>query len=51
MNIAKLKDIKSTHRNSLHSDTLAMKNQKEIKETIPFKIATKKNKILRNNPT
>ena len=46
MNIAKLKDIKSTHRNPLHSNTLAMKNQKEIKETIPFKIATKRIKYL-----
>ena len=43
MNIVKLKDIKLTHRNPLHSYTLTMKkkNEREIKETIPFTIATK----------
>ena len=39
MNIVKLQDIKSTHRNPWHSCTL-------IKETIPFTIATKRIKYL-----
>ena len=43
MNIVKLQDIKSTHRNSLHSYTLI---KREIKETIPFTIATKRIKYL-----
>ena len=51
MNIAKLQNIKLIHRNSLHSDTLTRKNQKEIKEKIPFTIATKRIKIPRNRPT
>ena len=45
MNIVKLQDIKSTHRNPLHSYTLIMRKQKterEIKETIPFTIAMKR---------
>ena len=47
MNIVKLQDIKSTHRNPLHSYTLIMsKQKKEIKETIPFTIATKRIKYL-----
>ena len=46
MNIAKLWDIKLTHRNPLHSYTLTMKKQREIKETIPFTIATKRIKYL-----
>ena len=29
MNLAKLQDTKSTHRNNLHSYTLTMKNHKE----------------------
>ena len=41
MNIVKLQDIKLTQRNSLHSYTLTMRKQREIKETIPFTIATK----------
>ena len=41
MNIVKLQDIKLTHRNPLHSYTLTMRKQKEIKETIPFTIAMK----------
>ena len=37
-----LQDIKSTHRNPLHSYTLIMKKiEREITETIPFTIATK----------
>ena len=40
-NIVKWQDIKSTRRNPLHSYTLIMR-KREIKETIPFTIATKK---------
>ena len=47
MNIITLQDIKSTHRNPLHSYTLIMRKQKkDIKETIPFTIATKRIKYL-----
>ena len=41
MNIVKFQDIKSTPRNPLHSYTLIMRKQREIKGTIPFNIATK----------
>ena len=34
------------HKNLLHSYTLMMKNLKEIKETLPFTIATKRIKYL-----
>ena len=47
MNTAKLQDIKLTHRNPLHSYTLTKRNtEREIKETIPFTIATKRIKYL-----
>ena len=46
MNIVKLQDIKSTHRNPLHSYTLTMRTQKEIKDTITFTIAMKRIKYL-----
>ena len=46
MNIVKLQDIKSTLRNPLHPYALTMRKQKEIKETIPFTIATKRIKYL-----
>ena len=46
MNIVKLQDIKSTHRNPLHSYTNNEKIEREIKETIPFTIATKRIKYL-----
>ena len=46
MTIVKLQDIKSTHRNPLHSYTLTMRKQKEIKKTISFTIATKRIKYL-----
>ena len=46
MNIVKLQDIKLTHRNPLHFYTLTMRKQREIKETIPFTIATKRIKYL-----
>ena len=45
MNIVKWQDIKSTHRNPLHSYTLIMENR-EIKETISFTIAMKRIKYL-----
>ena len=34
------------HRNLFHSYTLMMKNLREIKETLPFTIATKRIKYL-----
>ena len=41
MNLAKLQNTKSIHRNHLHFYILTMKNQKKkIKESIPFTIAT-----------
>ena len=46
MNIEKLQDIKLIHRNPLHSYTQTMRQQREIKETIPFTIATKRIKYL-----
>ena len=46
MNIVKLQDIKSTHRNPLHSYTLTEKTEREIKETILFTIAMKRIKYL-----
>ena len=39
-------DTKLMHRNLLHSYTLMMKNLKEIKEALPFTIATKRIKYL-----
>ena len=43
MNIVKLQDIKSIHRNPLHWYTLTMKKtEREIKETVPFTTATKR---------
>ena len=51
MNIVKLQGIKLTQRNTLHSYTLTIrkkkkKKKKEIKETVPFTIATKRIKYL-----
>ena len=46
MNIVKFQDIKSTHRNPLHLYTNNEKTEREIKETIPFTIATKRIKYL-----
>ena len=46
MNIVKLQDIKLTHRNRLHSYTLTMRKQREIKKRIPFTIAMKRIKYL-----
>jgi len=46
MNIVKLQDVKLTHRIPFHSYTLTMRRQREIKETIPFTIVTKRIKYL-----
>ena len=47
MNIINLQNINSIHRNPLHSYTLINeKIGREIKETIPFTIATKRIKYL-----
>ena len=46
MNLAKFQDTKSIHRSHLHFHILTMKNQREIKESIPFTIATKTIKYL-----
>ena len=47
MNLAKLQDAKSIHRNHLHSYPLTMKYyKKEIKESIPFTTTTKRIKHL-----
>ena len=46
MNLAKLYDTRSIHRNHLNSYILIIKNQKEIKKSIPFTTATKRIKYL-----
>ena len=46
MNLAKFQDTKSIHRSHSHFYILTMKNQREIKESIPFTIATKRIKYL-----
>ena len=46
MNLVKLQDIKLTHRNAF-LDTNNEKIEREIKETIPFTIATKRIKYLK----
>ena len=46
MKLAKLQDTKSICRNPLHFYILTMKNQKAIKESIPFTIATKRIRYL-----
>ena len=43
---SKVAGYKLTHRNPLHSYTLTMRKQREIKETIPFTIAVKRIKYL-----
>ena len=45
MNVVKLQDIKLIHRNSL-AFLYTNNEKKEIKETIPFTIATKRIKYL-----
>ena len=42
MNLVKLQNTKSIHRKHLHSYTLKMKIQKQMKESISFTIATKR---------
>ena len=46
MNLPKLQDTKPIHRNHLHFYMLTKKSEREIKETIPFTIATKRIKYL-----
>ena len=46
MNIVKLQDVKLTHRNPFHSCKLTMRKHREIKETIPFAITTKRIRYL-----
>ena len=47
MNLVNQQHTKSIHRNTLHSYTLTTKqSEREIKETIPFTIATKRIKYL-----
>ena len=46
MNTVMLQGIKLTHRNPLHSYMPTMRKWREIKETIPFTIATKRIKYL-----
>ena len=46
MNIVKLQNIKLTYRIPLHSYTSNEKTEREIKETIPFTIVTKRIKYL-----
>ena len=41
MNLVKSKDANLVHRNPLYPYIVIMKTQREIKETIPFTIATK----------
>ena len=49
-NVIKSQDIKLIHRNPLHSYTLTMRKQKEIKEAIPFTIAMRRIQYLGINP-
>ena len=52
MNISKIEGYKiNTQKSLAFLYTNNEKVEKEIKETIPFTIATKKNKILRNIST
>ena len=46
MNLAKLQDTRSIHRNTCISIFFYEKPEKEIKESIPFTIATKRIKYL-----
>ena len=46
MNLAKSQDTKSIHRNHLHFYILTEKSERDIKESIPFTIATKRIKYL-----
>ena len=42
MNLAKSPDTKSIHRNHLHFYILKENSEREIKESVPFTIATKR---------
>ena len=42
MNVIKLQDTKLMHRNLLHSIHNNKRSEREIKETIPYTIATKR---------
>ena len=46
MNLAKSPDTKSIHRNHLHFYILTENSEIEIKESVPFTIATKRIKCL-----
>ena len=46
MNLAKLQDTKSIHRNHLHFYIITEKSEREVKESIPFTISTKTIKYL-----
>ena len=46
MNLAKLQDTKSIHRNHLHFDTNNEKSEREIKGSIAFTTGTKRTKYL-----
>ena len=50
MNIAKLQDIKLTHRNPLHSYTLTMRKQRNLGNN-SIHHCNEKNKTLRNKST
>ena len=49
MNLAKLQNTKSIHRNHLHFYILTEKSEREIKESISFTTAAKRIKYLGNN--
>ena len=49
MNLANLQDTQSIHRNHLHFYILTEKSEREIKESIPFTIATEIIKYLEIN--
>ena len=51
MNLVKLQDIILIYRNLLHSNTLAMNDQKEKLRKLPFYHHIKNNKIPRNRST
>ena len=46
MNLAKLQDTKSIHRNHLHFYIITEKSERAVKESIPFTISTKRIKYL-----
>ena len=46
MNVVKLQETKLIHRNNLHFYKPKMNNEREIKETIPFTVTSKRIKYL-----